>query len=215
MNINNCILENISAYNESDFSMYPMVAYVYSNVVYLICGKTGGMLEVIPEIYNDIKNHNIDENVKFKMVQRGLAKSHESRDVFEPLNMFKPNFFIVDLTNKCNLNCVYCFRNYTEKNSYSINEIQLSKICNYIYHYALDNHLKQVTIQPWGGEPFLEFEKIEQIYNFFKDKDVKANISIETNGTLITEEIARKCVDHHYGIGLVTLVTRLKRECRG
>ena len=201
---NNCKKEDLLEYFEPEFKMHRLVAYVYDNVAYLICGKTGGMLEVSIKLYNDIKKHHFNNDIRFKMVQRGLAKCNESRDAFDiqEHNTCNPNFFIIDLTNACNLNCIYCFRNYSPNEIFTINDEQLLQICSYIYQFALNRGMKRISIQPWGGEPLLAFDKIERIYDYFKNKDLKVNITIETNGTLITDDIARKCVDHHYNIGI-------------
>ena len=49
-----------------------------------------------------------------------------------------------------------------------------------------------MTIQPWGGEPMIEFEKILHIRKRFADEGIPLCMTMETNGSLVTEEAAEK-----------------------
>lgn len=76
---------------------------------------------------------------------------------------------MIDLTTRCNLNCKYCFRDVNNPENYkSISKEMLNEICKYIFDYCTKHEVKKISIQPWGGEPLLEMEKIKWMYDFLK-----------------------------------------------
>lgn len=148
-------------------------------------------------LLKSIKEHQVPNELQFKLVERFMA-SYD--DFFLPIQceMMPLNYFIIDITKKCNLGCVYCFRK-RECND-TITEGQLNEILNSIYRYCENNNVRSICVQMWGGEPLTAFERIEQVHNYFADRKVKLKIDIETNGTLITDEMARKL--HQMGISI-------------
>lgn len=101
------------------------------------------------------------------------------------------------LTYRCNLKCVHCFyynelnqketikKIYESKNK----ELTLDEIKNLIDEFAKIN-VKNITFH--GGEPLLRNDIFEMIAYATK-KNLSTNI--DTNGTLITEEVGKKLVD--------------------
>lgn len=94
------------------------------------------------------------------------------------------------LTERCNLNCRYCYENYKSNNKMSF---EVAKM-------IIDNELsmvkgtdKKIIFQLFGGEPSLEWELIKRIYEYTV---AKANSNFEgffmiTNGTTLDEEKKR------------------------
>lgn len=102
-------------------------------------------------------------------------------------------YLVLWLANYCNLNCDYCYAkdNFgTEKMSWNIAEQGLE---------LLD---EKATLILAGGEPLLNFSLIEKIYMYLKERDFKGKIAIQTNGTLITDDIARKLSKMDIKIGI-------------
>lgn len=62
------------------------------------------------------------------------------------------------LTNKCNLNCIYCYENNKSNHSISIDRIK-----EIISYYLNCQDYDEVEIDFFGGEPFLEFKKIKEV----------------------------------------------------
>lgn len=85
------------------------------------------------------------------------------------------------VTNKCNLNCVYCYEN--AKSSISIDYEKAKSI---IAHY-LNSEYDEVEIDFFGGEPFIEFNKIRNICEWTWRQQWKAKYIFfaTTNGTLV------------------------------
>ena len=109
-------------------------------------------------------------------------------------------YFIIDVTKKCNFDCIYCFRNLEDKRV--ISNTKLKDICNFILNIVKERKMKNIIIQVWGGEPLLAMDKLEYIYNFFKEKNIPLRIDVETNGSLITDEIAKRLYDMKVNIGI-------------
>ena len=173
--------------------------YVFSKNNYsFLLGKKGSSMIVSNDILNDIKNNEINENLKIKLLNHGLAKLKKPRILTKNVN--NSIFFIIDVTKKCNFDCIYCFRDLNDRRV--ISDKCLDDICKYILNVVNERKMKNVTIQVWGGEPLLAMEKIEFVYNFFRDTNIFLHIDVETNGSLITKSIAKKLYDMNISVGI-------------
>lgn len=150
-------------------------------------------------LIEQILRKNISDELAFKLVSHGLARVNNSPSP-KRTDIVLPKFFIIDLTQRCNLACIYCFRHI--KTTASISNSEINSICNYIYKYCEKYSIKQFTIQPWGGEPLLELEKIINIHDFFYKKNMYPKITIETNATLITEDKASILYANKIAVGV-------------
>lgn len=118
---------------------------------------------------SDKPNYKIDDNLEFY-----IDRSDE-----------EINYFILNLTNKCNLDCSYCFEK--NKDNYDMNPMVLDKFINFV----IKRELKEISIRLFGGEPLLNLSLLEDTLiklntNLVK-KGIKINYNIFTNGTLINE----------------------------
>lgn len=92
----------------------------------------------------------------------------------------KINYVRLSLTDRCNLNCVYCMPKgqspvFLQKDEImSVDEIY--KICLYLSKIGID------TIKLTGGEPLLR-EDFEEVVKKIKTIDEIKNITLTTNGT--------------------------------
>ena len=155
------------------------------------------------KLFKDIIDRNCNEDLVFKLVQRGLGSFAKSREVYDHSTKILPTLFLIDLTSKCNLNCLYCFRvNEELSKSQSMSPDLIDQICNYIVDYCHNNNLSEINIQLWGGEPLLCLQSIKRVKTFFDDTDIHAILSIETNGTLISKKIAKDLYENHIQVGI-------------
>lgn len=98
------------------------------------------------------------------------------------------------VTEKCNLNCLYCYNNKTFKRTMplhtAITEID-RMFGKYVDYDSFD-------ILFMGGEPFLAFDLIKDIvaYIGIRYSDKKVSYTVVTNGTLIKEEIQDWIIKH-------------------
>lgn len=128
-------------------------------------------------------------------------REKESRNICHNEQVHYPEFFMIDLTNRCNLHCRYCLRN-VDINGKSVSNETLIDICKYIVKYCDENRLRDITIQPWGGEPLLELDKILLMSKYVSPRNTKVHFSIETNAVLLSEEIINTLYDHKIGLGI-------------
>ncbi len=93
------------------------------------------------------------------------------------------------VTQQCNLACDYC---YIDKKKTVMPLPTAEKIMEFVFAHAAKD--ENIEIGFFGGEPLLEFDRIKEITDMIhrhKSFDAKrVNISIVTNGTIFSEEIA-------------------------
>lgn len=175
-------------------------AWVFSNEKrFILLSRLGTSIILDNMLLQQIKNKTISDELAFKLVSHGIARVDNSPSIERTIAIL-PKFFIIDLTKRCNLGCIYCFRQIERTDS--ISKTEIDNICNYIYKYCKKYSINHFTIQPWGGEPLLEFEKVIYIQDFFYKKNMHPKITIETNATLITEDIAKILFDKKIAVGV-------------
>lgn len=104
-------------------------------------------------------------------------------------------FLVLWLTNDCNLRCKYCYANGGEKKEYMTFETAKK---------ALNIPKSKFKLQLAGGEPLLNFDLIKEIYKYLKTYYPDIKIQMQTNGALITREVAKeiKKMDISLGVSL-------------
>jgi len=112
----------------------------------------------------------------------------------------------VILTNRCNLKCVYCGRNENTDNMCVSNELTADEWLN-VFVDARKIGLKKVNMT--GGEIFCRKDILEII-----DRTVALglDVSIETNGTIVTEEQIKHLSKHRNNISMSISLDGIKEE---
>lgn len=167
---------------------------------FLLNPETGCSIILSSDLYEQVLSQEINEALAFKMIQRGLIQNEYSM-VCQVAEKVQPTFFIFDLTQACNFRCIYCFRHLEDKVR-TISDKNLDAIINYIIDYCLKYKIKDFCVQPWGGEPLIAFDKIKRMDDLFKQAGLYPLISIETNASLITEELAEECAMRNIRLGI-------------
>lgn len=94
------------------------------------------------------------------------------------------NAVTIEITNNCNLRCTHCCVNAGEENDHEFSFEELKEILKKCIAWQPE------TIALSGGEPMIRKDFFE-ILSFLRE-NYSGNISVSTNGTLITKENAAK-----------------------
>lgn len=97
------------------------------------------------------------------------------------------------VTNRCNLNCTYCYE--SNKHSKSLDADTCKTI---IAQYLNAEEYEEVEIDFFGGEPFIEFPTIKEVceWTWARQWKNKYIFFSTTNGVLVHGEIARWLEQH-------------------
>jgi len=125
-------------------------------------------------------------------------KAHKHNNI-ESKSLPYPYYFVLEITNKCNLGCKYCRANPSppEKHmDFKTMKMAIDKILMLPNKYA--------TFLFHGGEPLLNLPIIEKAIYYTKRraKNKKIKFSIQTNGTLLNQEIINFFKEHNIHIGI-------------
>lgn len=152
------------------------------------------------ELADILKSGNLPETLMGPLRARGFLGGlpHPADSLCRAV---RPEFFMIDLTDRCNMKCRYCLRN-VEGTGESIRPEVLREICRYIQDYCDREGLRDVSIQPWGGEPLLELESILNMKEWISPARTRVHFSVETNAVLLTPEVIRRLYEARIGLGI-------------
>lgn len=110
----------------------------------------------------------------------------------------------LEIINKCNLNCKYCYLG-EKKNTYMSTDIARKSI-EIAIHEALKQYDKTLLIYFIGGEPLMAFDILKEITNYANKRcsetGLKSMFSTTINGTLLTDEITDFFIKHKFDLKL-------------
>lgn len=120
------------------------------------------LLKVCPQEYEIIKNNS-------------AIISEESYKKINSINEIKGGEFILCLhpTNKCNLSCRYCFRQFKDYSNHKLSYEVAKDAINYLIDEYAPNATKYIVDLSGSGEPLTNFELVKKIASFC---DYKQNI---------------------------------------
>lgn len=95
------------------------------------------------------------------------------------------------LTWQCNLNCTYCFEEFKCANKEMPLELAKKILQKEFELFAEKQTEGKLKIEFFGGEPLLKFDVIKEVTEWLVDKDfpIEYELSVTTNGTLLTSEV--------------------------
>jgi uncharacterized protein len=111
------------------------------------------------------------------------VKDYDDYSKFVDKELDDLNYFTLNITEKCNLKCTYCF----EKNKGTKN-IDIESIYDFT-KFIKSLNLNNINIRLFGGEPLLDLKLLEKIL-IILDKElvqngININYNIFTNGTTL------------------------------
>ncbi len=146
--------------------------------------------------FNFIIPTNESDDKRFIQERTKLINLHKDIDITNK----KFSGLRIILTEKCNLRCSYCYVRRDVHYFKDMSEEVMLKAVDLLINYNLGG---EVTIQFSGGEPLTRFSMIQKCVNYieeFIDKGeiIGCNFALETNATLITDEIASFLADKKF-----------------
>lgn len=111
---------------------------------------------------------------------KGIISDEKSKKISETDKKLRSIY--IDITNRCNLNCVYCNKKNINDSIIDLSEKDIDKILKKLFTLNENN---EFTVNLTGGEPLLNknLESILKIVNKYTSK-----INIWTNGILLNSE---------------------------
>ncbi len=111
------------------------------------------------------------------------------------------------LTYRCNLNCVYCYQKYKTAQDMTL-ETAKSVVSREVQLARELNNKDGVRLNLFGGEPLLKFDLIKELCAWIWETitDVRVDIFITTNGTLLDDEKKEWFKAHKEKINLIMSV---------
>lgn len=112
-----------------------------------------------------------------------------------------PGSITLTLTDACNLRCSYCYEHHK-----STNRMSFETARDILDRELGKTDMESLTIDFFGGEPFLEFPTMKRVceYVWSRDWDVEYKFFVSTNGTLVHGEIQDWLAEHResFWVGL-------------
>lgn len=147
-----------------------------------------------------------DEELKTKTLEKfqkhGFLLENRLKKIVHPMIPYLKEYedtnieeLIIQVTQKCNLRCGYCFygeNNYTNRTH---THLDMSfETAKKAIDYALTHSRginTSLSVAFYGGEPLINFDLIKQCISYIENKteNKKMRYSMTTNGTLLTDEI--------------------------
>lgn len=110
----------------------------------------------------------------------------------------------LEIINKCNLNCSYCYLG--EKNNTFMSLETAQGAINIAVHEALKQYDKTLLVYFIGGEPLMAYQTIKQIVCYVvrecEQYQLYYKFSTTINGTLLTDEITAFLADYDFDVKL-------------
>ena len=160
--------------------------------------------KVLSDLSKGERSNDVKELIELKfVVPQGFDAEKVFDTVANSLLRKKPqaNLAYILVTDFCNFRCGYCFiENNLTRPSTLMSKDLADKVIN-----ALINEAKQVPefrVTFYGGEPFSNSEIVFYIIEKLEEASKKFLFSCVTNGSLITEDIAKKLKQHNVATGL-------------
>lgn len=198
--MSNIVQYDIAPWRDDVFSFGGAVAFAHkqSGNTFLI-SPIGTSIILSSDLITQLVEKKPSEMLRQKLNARGFDGTKQRPSVCNATK-YEPEFLMIDITTKCNMNCFYCLRHFEDSGN-NISDETLAKILEYIVEYYRLTR-KPLTIQPWGGEPLVALEKIFFIDDYLKKADVRFHLLIQTNGILLTDEVARQLHDRNIDVGV-------------
>jgi len=136
------------------------------------------------DLFEELKNRKVFVPIEYN-IENSLQKTVKS------LSIIRPTTLRLQLTEMCNLNCSYCQieRNYSNNKGLHMSEDIAIRSLNLFNKFAPKDTPKSIILT--GGEPTLNFDVIQRLFESAKSKLDSYRFILFSNGTGISKEMAK------------------------
>lgn len=143
-------------------------------------------------IYAPFKNLVVQKWKAWSVFQKVAVKLVSDQHAI-PQNTLKPTVLELDMSHRCNLNCIYCLVNSNNKDKKIRMSFDLAKTAiNRIIENSQENNTPFAIVFIGKGEPTLNWEVLVKCVEYIKNqrgkRKVKGKIITVTNGVVNTEK---------------------------
>lgn len=134
-------------------------------------------------------------------VLRINGKALVKDDLFDacPLAETYPSFLVVKYTRACNLRCSYCYAASEKKEQDGMgNDLILHMLAKMRDAYGD----REFCLALHGGEPTLKYKEMQSLVRAVYALSPQIKVCLQTNATLVTEEMARFFKKEQIGVGV-------------
>lgn len=115
------------------------------------------------------------------------------------------NSLAIDISNKCNLNCTYCFETREGNQVFPlINTSVLYKGIDFFLCNMIPDKIRDVHFHFGRREPLMNFPLLRQVVNYLEKKGLERSFRpyfhLTTNGTYLSTEINKFLKEHNFDI---------------
>ena len=189
---------------------------VKENAIFELDSGTKRLLEGCPRSkdiekdgFLDFLNGSRDEKIELfdGLIDRCIivSKAEEKRHAVSLMSQtsIPISTLILTVTEDCNLGCLYCYHNdgkRPDRRSEIMTPETARKSIDFLFENSGD--LRKVVIVFFGGEPFLNFDLIASSVEYAREKadGREVDFAVTTNGTLLTDEVARFVEENKIGV---------------
>jgi uncharacterized protein len=189
---------------------------VKENAIFELDSRTKRLLEECPRSEDFAKNGflnfldgSCDEKTELfeGLIDRRIIVSKAEGKRYAASSMSQTSIplgtLILTVTDDCNLGCLYCYHN-DGKGADTRSETMTSETARRSIDFLFENSgdLPKVVIVFFGGEPFLNFDLIASSVEYAREKadGREIDFAVTTNGTLLTDEVARFVEENKIGV---------------
>ena len=152
--------------------------------------------------FNDLISFELEYNSVFKKFvdwEFITDMERDQKDVIRLINhkkvfLDKTYRLVINPTLECNFRCWYCYEDHVAG---KMNEETIEKIKKHVKLMIKEERISSLLLDWFGGEPLLYFDEIivplsEQLRDIMTENGLPFFTQATTNGSLITEERAKK-----------------------
>lgn len=166
--------------------------------------KNGGRLldDLDPAIIGLLNEHFLVPSREWD-IKRVLSKIHkkiEQEDVVSITLM---------TTGACNMACKYCFQNDLLSEKLHFSKDLVAPLIEWVSNSVISNRTRSLMFHFYGGEPLLNLPLIEEVVRKLRPRlsrrRITWNMSITTNGSLMTKAVADKLAQLGCSLAIISL----------